>query len=291
MKISVARLKVVVNTPTRLIGDAREGRPVPHVGLPAKTAGPWRAWEAGCPVRARAGDHRAGAPGRCAKASKEGQGADAGAGSARSRAGAGRARAGAWWRRPGAHRAVGGRSPGAGPASTPDGRSEDPPAGVGGRRRGSRGKYLKESMPLLPGLLEGAGEIRRRAPPRTRPSGPGRVATSATGHRPPPLPRPRPAPCAAGPRPMGQPPAAQLHQGPQGRPVRPVAEPGPLRGRARLPTAVRCSKRGAKPMPLSTTDVLTSRVLTRSIHGRRRQDALDRTGFDGGGEHTEGSLS
>ena len=44
-------------------------------------------------------------------------------------------------------------------------------------------------------------------------------------------------------------------------------------------------------MPLSTTDVLTSRVLTRSIHGRRRQDALDRTGFDGGGEHTEGSLS
>ena len=173
MKIRVARLKVVVNTPTRLIGDAREGRPVPHVGLPAKTAGPWRAWEAGCPVRARAGDHRAGAPGRCAKASKEGQGADAGAGSARSRAGAGRARAGAWWRRPGAHRAVGGRSPGAGPASTPDGRSEDPPAGVGGRRRGSRGKYLKESMPLLPGLLEGAGEIRRE--PRHEPGRQGRA--------------------------------------------------------------------------------------------------------------------
>ena len=43
-----------VHSPTRLIGDAREGRPVPHVGLPAKTAGPWRAWEAGCPVRARA---------------------------------------------------------------------------------------------------------------------------------------------------------------------------------------------------------------------------------------------
>ena len=33
----------LVNLPTRLIGDAREGRPVPHVGLPAKTAGPWRA--------------------------------------------------------------------------------------------------------------------------------------------------------------------------------------------------------------------------------------------------------
>ena len=27
---------------------------MPHVGLPAKIAGPWRAWEAGCPVRARA---------------------------------------------------------------------------------------------------------------------------------------------------------------------------------------------------------------------------------------------
>jgi len=85
---------------------------------------------------------------------EEGQGTDAGAGSARSRAGAGTTHAGAWWRRPGAHRAVGGRSPGAGPASTPDGRSEDPPAGVGGRRRGSRGKYLKESMPLLLDLLE-----------------------------------------------------------------------------------------------------------------------------------------
>ena len=42
-----------VHSATRLIGDAREGRPVPHVGLPAKIAGSWRAWEAGCPVRAR----------------------------------------------------------------------------------------------------------------------------------------------------------------------------------------------------------------------------------------------
>ena len=44
------------------------------MGLPAKFAGPWRAWEAGCPVRARAGDHRAGAPGRYAKASKKDKG-------------------------------------------------------------------------------------------------------------------------------------------------------------------------------------------------------------------------
>ena len=37
----------LVNPPTRLIGDAREGRPVPHVGLPAKFAGLWRA-RGGC---------------------------------------------------------------------------------------------------------------------------------------------------------------------------------------------------------------------------------------------------
>ena len=85
--------------------------------------------------------------------------------------------------------------------------------------------------------------MRRRAPPRTRPSGPGRVAMSAAGHRPPPGPRPGPAPCAAGPRPRGRPRPARLHQDPQGRPVRPVAEPGPLRGRTRSPTAVRRSKR------------------------------------------------
>ena len=103
--------------PTRLIGDAREGRPVPHVGLPAKTvdrgghgkrvvdAGQGRDhWEVRRGVR---------------EGVEEGQGADAGARSARSRAGAGTTRAGAWWRRPGARRAVGGRSPGAGPASTP----------------------------------------------------------------------------------------------------------------------------------------------------------------------------
>ena len=146
------------NGTTRLIGDAREGRPVPHVGLPAKIVD--RGGHGKRVARCGPGPR---SPGGCAgevrEGVEEGQGTDAGAGSARSRAGAGTTRAGAWWRRPGARRAVGGRSPGAGPASTPDGRSEDPPAGVGGRRRGSRGKYLKESMPLLPGLLEGAGEL------------------------------------------------------------------------------------------------------------------------------------
>ena len=43
-------------------------------GTARENRGPWRAWEAGCPVRARAGDHRAGAPGRCAKASKKDKG-------------------------------------------------------------------------------------------------------------------------------------------------------------------------------------------------------------------------
>ena len=52
-------------------------------------------------------------------------------------------------------------------------RSEDPPAGVGGQRRGSRGKYLKESMPLLPGLLEGAGEL--DGEPRHEPGRQGRA--------------------------------------------------------------------------------------------------------------------
>ena len=117
-------------------------------------------------------------PGGCAgevrEGVEEGQGADAGAGSARSRAGAGTTHAGAWWRRPGARRAVGGRSPGAGPASTPDGRSEDPPAGVGGRRRGSRGKYLKESMPA--GRTCWRGPVSSTASPATNPAvraGPG----------------------------------------------------------------------------------------------------------------------
>ena len=132
----------------------------------------------GLPGAGQGRDHRAGAPGRCAKASEEGQGTDAGAGSARSRAGAGRARAGAWWRRPGARRAVGGRSPGRGAQVLLTGAPRGPPAGVGGRRRGSRGKYLKESMPA--GRTCWRGPVSSTASPATaRPSGPGRVAMSA----------------------------------------------------------------------------------------------------------------
>lgn len=96
------------------------------------------------------------------------------------------------------------------------------------------------------------GEIRRRAPPRTRPSGPGRVAMSATGRRP--LSRPGRGPRRT--RPVhGQGPvpacaAPSRSAGPAGEAE---AEPGPLRGPSPSPTAVRCSKRGAELGPLSTT--------------------------------------
>ena len=69
----------LVNPPTRLIGDAREGRPVPHVGLPAKFAGPWRARGRGLPVRARA-EITGKYAGKVCQGVQEGQGADAGAG-------------------------------------------------------------------------------------------------------------------------------------------------------------------------------------------------------------------
>ena len=146
---------------------------MPHVGLPAKTAGPWRAWGRGLPG---AGQGR-GSPGGCAgevrEGVEEGQGADAGAGSARWRAAAGRP--------PGRG---GGRSPGRGAQVLLTGAPRGPPAGAGGRRRGSRGKAPQGVHACRADPLEGVGEIRRRAPPRTRPSGPSRVAMSATGHRP-----------------------------------------------------------------------------------------------------------
>ena len=118
------------------------------------------------------------------------------------------------WSREGARRrpvaAVGrppgrGRSePGEGRASTPDGRSEDPPAGAGRRRRGSAASASRSPCRCCQACWGRGGEIRRRAPPRTRPSGPGRVSMSAAGHRP--LPRPgrgprraRPVPACAAP--------------------------------------------------------------------------------------------
>lgn len=206
---------------------------------------------AGCPVRAGAGDHRAGVRRR----PRKGKGADAGAGSARWRAGG---REGAR-RRPAA---AAGRPPGRGGPGPGQGRAgcslrgapRGPPAGAGRPAAGwSRQGASRSPRRCCQACWRRCGETRRRAPPRTRPSGPGRVAMSTTGRRPPPGPRPGPAPCAAGPRPRGRPRPARLHQDPQGRPVRPVAGPGPLQGPSRSPTAVRRSKRGAKPGPPSTT--------------------------------------
>ena len=106
----------------------------------------------GLSMRARA-EITGRAPGRCAKASKVRTRGGCWTMSARSQAGAGRARASAWWRRPSARRAAGGRSPGAGPASTPDGRSEDPPAGVGRRRRAVRYGVVGVSRTVIFGGL------------------------------------------------------------------------------------------------------------------------------------------
>ena len=63
----------IANPPTRLIGDAREGRPVPHVGLPAKIVD--RGGHGKRVARCGPGPRSLGsAPGRCAKASKKDKG-------------------------------------------------------------------------------------------------------------------------------------------------------------------------------------------------------------------------
>ena len=130
---------------------------MPHVGLPAKTVD-----RGGHGKRVVDAGQGRGSPGGCAgevrEGVEEGQGTDAGAGSARSRAGAGTTRAGAWWRRPGARRAVGGRSPGRGAQVLLTGALKILQR-VRAASGGQCGKYLKESMPLLLDLLEGAGEL------------------------------------------------------------------------------------------------------------------------------------
>ena len=114
---------------------------------------------------------------------------------------------------------------------------------------GQCGKRLKESMPAGRTCWRRGGEIRRRAPPRTRPSGPG--GHERGDHRP--LSRPGRGPRRA--RPVhGQGPvpafaAPSRSAGPAGEVE---AEPGPRRGPSPSPTAVRCS-RGSSPGPLSTT--------------------------------------
>ena len=142
-------------------GTARENRgAVAGMGSGLSGAGQDRGSPGGC-----AGEVREGVP-------EEGQGADAGAGSARSRAGGGTTRAGAWWRRPGARRAVGGRSPGRGAQVLLTGALKILQR-VWAASGGQCGKYLKESMPLLPGLLEGTGEL--DGEPRHEPGRQGRA--------------------------------------------------------------------------------------------------------------------
>ena len=163
---------------------------MPHVGLPAKTAGPWRARGRGLPD---AGQGR-GSPGGCAGEVREDvQGRTSGRMPARCLLGGGPGPGG---RPPGR----GGPEPGEGCASTPDGRSEGSSSGCGAAGGGVvAARHLKESMPAGRTRWRRCGEIRRRAPPRTRPSGPG--GHERDGPSTAISPRPGPAPCAAGPRP------------------------------------------------------------------------------------------
>ena len=153
-------------------GTARENRgAVAGMGSGLPGAGQGRGSPGGC-----AGEVREGV--------EEGQGMDAGAGSARSRAGAGTTHAGAWWRRPGARRAVGGRSPGAGPASTPDGRSERSSSGCGAAGGGVVAVSTSRS-PCLPGGPAGGGAVRFDGEPRHEPGRQGRAGGHERGdHRP-----------------------------------------------------------------------------------------------------------
>ena len=76
--------------------------------------------------------------------------------------------------------------PGEGCASTPDGRSEGSSSGCGAAGGGVvAARHLKESMPAGRTRWRRCGEIRRRAPPRTRPSGPGRAGRCAPPGPPP----------------------------------------------------------------------------------------------------------
>ena len=165
--------------------------------------------------------------------------------------------------------------PGEGCASTPDGRSEDPPAGAGGRRRGSRGK-APQGVHAAAARPAGGGAVSSTASPAANPA----VRAGPGGHeRDGPStaisPRPGPAPCAAGPRPRAGPGLRSSIK------IRRAGGRGGgrarvLRGPSPSPTAIRCSKRGGKPGPLSTTDALTGWTFTRSIRRRRRQGTSSR---------------
>ena len=140
--------------------DAREVSSVPHVGLPAKLvdrAGLWWAWEVGCLVQARV--EITGKYARvCTRASKKDKGRILD-----------EVCAVTGWSRDNARRRL------VAAAKRPPGRRKSAERRARARRYscdalkvllrvwaasgGRCGKYLKESMPLLPGLLEASGEL------------------------------------------------------------------------------------------------------------------------------------
>ena len=140
-------------------------------GTARENRGPWRAWEAGCPVRARAeitgkyaGEVREGVRGRTRGGCRRGVCSVTG------------------WSRDNARRrlvAAAGRPPGRG-RPEPGGRARKYSYDalkilqrVWAASGGQCGKYLKESMPLLLDLLEGAGEL--DGEPRHEPGRQGRA--------------------------------------------------------------------------------------------------------------------
>ena len=149
-----------VKCSTRLMKDAREVSSVPHVGLPAKLvdrAGLWWAWEVGCLVQARV--EITGKYARvCTRASKKDKGRILD-----------EVCAVTGWSRDNARRRL------VAAARRPPGRRKSAERRARARRYscdalkvllrvwaasgGRCGKYLKESMPLLPGLLEASGEL------------------------------------------------------------------------------------------------------------------------------------
>ena len=138
--------------------EPHEGCARKRLGASRRTArearGSWWAWEVGCLVQARAE-----ITGRYVKSLRagveEGQGADPRVRSAQSLARAGRARR---------RLVVAARHPPGRSRSEPRSRARKysydalkPPAGCGPPAAGSAARFLKESMPLLPGLLEAGG--------------------------------------------------------------------------------------------------------------------------------------
>ena len=236
-------------TSTRLIGDAREGRPVPHVGLPAKIVD-----RGGHGKRVVDAGQGRGSPGGCAgevrEGVEEGQGTDAGRGllghglepGQRTPApgGGGRAPAGPW--------EAGAR--GQGPQVLLTGALK-----ILQRVWAAGGGVVAVSTSRSPCRCCWTcwrGPVSSTASPATNPA----VRAGPGGHergdrRP--LSRPGRGPRRA--RPVhGQGPvpacaAPSRSAGPAGEVE---AEPGPLRGPSPSPTAVRCS-RGSSPGPLSTT--------------------------------------